>query len=315
MTGPAVAAVDCGTNSTRLLVTDGEGRALERRSTITRLGDGVERTGRLDEAAVERVIECLRSYREVMDGLGVDGVRMTATSAVRDAVNRDQFLEAAARVVGVGAEVISGDEEARFAYVGATAELDVDACRYLVVDIGGGSTEFATGSDSGVAALSVDVGCVRLSERYLAHDPPRPEELLSCLDVVETHLDDVARLLPGLDGTERLVGVAGTVSTAAAVDQGLATYDRDRIHHFVLTKPAVESLFRDLATETAAERRANPGLEPGRVDTIVAGLCVLVKVMRYWSFDECLVSEADLLDGLIMSQLAPDRAPGSEGSG
>ncbi len=313
MTRPVVAAVDCGTNSTRMLVSDGEGRALDRRTEITRLGDGVERTGQLAEAAIDRVVSCLVSYREVMDRLGVEQVRMTATSAARDAGNRDRFLDAAEAAVGVRPELISGEEEARLSYAGATAELEPDAGRYLVVDIGGGSTEFSTGSDAAVVSLSVDVGCVRLAERYLLHDPPLPEELLSCLTVVETHLDDVARLLPGLDDEVQLVGVAGTVSAAAAIDQGLAVYDRDRIHHFVLTKTAVESLFRDLATETAAERRANPGLEPGRVDTIVAGLCILVRIMRYWSFGECLVSEADLLDGLVASQLAADSAGPSRG--
>jgi exopolyphosphatase/guanosine-5'-triphosphate,3'-diphosphate pyrophosphatase len=312
-----VAAVDCGTNSTRLLVAernaDGSVRTLERLMRITRLGRGVDATGELEPDAVERTVEVLREYREVMDRLGVapdsGSVRMTATSAARDAANREDFFTAAEAALGVRPELISGTEEAELSFRGATAELDAERGPFLVVDIGGGSTEFSYGTTRSEAAISLDMGCVRLTEKFLLHDPPLPEELSNCLQVVEVYLDDVARAIPDLDHVRTFVGLAGTVSTTAAVEIGLHEYDRDRIHHFRLTKPAVEDVFRTLATETIEERKDNPGMEAQRADVIVGGLCVLVGLMRRFGFHECLVSEADILDGLAMSVL--DRTVGS----
>jgi exopolyphosphatase/guanosine-5'-triphosphate,3'-diphosphate pyrophosphatase len=299
----AVAAVDCGTNSTRLLVADGEGRTLDRRMTITRLGEGVDATGRLADAAVERVLAALRSYREVMDAHGVTDVRMVATSAARDAANRDEFLTAAEEVLATRPELLSGDEEGRLSFAGATAELDAGLGPFLVVDIGGGSTELVVGRTEPTGVISLDIGCVRLTERFLRSDPPDAGELSDALSVVRTHLDDVARLVPDTLDAARLVGLAGSVTTVAAVELGLATYDRDRIHHFHLTRAAAEDVFRTLATEGREARAANPGLEPARVDVIVGGALILVAVMRYFDFDECLVSEADILDGLVASLL------------
>ncbi|MEL7208138.1 MAG: hypothetical protein AAGK32_07890, partial [Actinomycetota bacterium] len=180
-------------------------------------------------------------------------------------------------------------------------ELDPADGPFLVADIGGGSTELAAGTTECEAVRSLDVGCVRLTEQFLEHDPPRPEELTAALSIVEVWLDDAVREAPSLAGAATFVGLAGTVSTVAAVEQGLAEYDRDRIHHFVLTRAAVEDVFRTLATEAVDDRRWNPGLEPGRVDVIVGGCCALVAIMRYFDFDECLVSEADILDGLAAS--------------
>jgi exopolyphosphatase/guanosine-5'-triphosphate,3'-diphosphate pyrophosphatase len=302
-----VAAVDCGTNSTRLLVLDDDGRIVDRRMRITRLGQGVDRTRQLAPEAIARTVEVLREYRKVMDEHGVGAVRMTATSAARDAANRDEFFDAAEGVIGVRPELLSGEEEGRLSFVGATAELDPEAGPYLVVDIGGGSTEFAVGPADPehprepVGAMSVDIGCVRLTEKFLHHDPPRPEELSQAVSVVRDYLDDVARELPDVLGARRLVGLAGTVTTVAAVEIGLADYDRDRIHHFVLTRTAAEDVFRTLATEPRRDRIFNPGLEEGRADVIVAGCVILVTIMRHFGFDECLVSEADILDGLAMS--------------
>jgi exopolyphosphatase/guanosine-5'-triphosphate,3'-diphosphate pyrophosphatase len=242
-----------------------------------------------------------------MDEHGVGGVRMTATSAARDATNREEFFEAAAEAIGVRPELLSGEEEGRLSFVGATAELDPEAGPYLVVDIGGGSTEFAVGPADvehplePVGAMSVDIGCVRLTEKFLHHDPPRPEELSQAVSVVKDYLDDVARELPAVLGARRLVGLAGTVTTVAAVEIGLAEYDRDRIHHFLLTRTAAEDVFRTLATEPRRDRVFNPGLEEGRADVIVAGCVILVTIMRHFGFEECLVSEADILDGLAMS--------------
>ena len=248
---------------------------------------------------------CLRHYRAVMDEHRVSQVRATATSAVRDALNRDAFLHPATEAIGVPVELLAASQEAALSFLGATSELDPETGPYLVIDIGGGSTEFAFGADQCRAWLSADIGCVRLTERYIHHDPPLPEELAACLQVTEAHLDDVVREIPQIEAGCLPVGVAGTVTTAAAVELGLATYDRDRIHHFWLARAAAEDVFRTLAIEAKADRIHNPGLELGRADVIVAGMCILIGVMRYFDFDRCLVSEADILDGLAMSLLGP----------
>ena len=184
-------------------------------------------------------------------------------------------------------------------FAGATAELDPNDGPFLILDIGGGSTEFVVGSSQVEGALSCNVGCVRLSEKWIATDPPLPEELLACLSVVGSHVDDVVREVPAVSQARTLVGLAGTVSTTAAVELGLAEYDRDEIHHFRISKAAVEDVFRTLATENRSERIQNPGMEEDRADVIVAGLSILVKVMRQLGFDECLVSESDILDGIV----------------
>ena len=307
MSGRVVAAVDCGTNSTRLLVAreagDGSLETVERLMTITRLGAGVGASGRLDPDAVGRTLEALRRYREVMDAHGVEALRATATSAARDAADREAFLQPASEVLGAPLELLSGEEEGRLAFVGATAELDPADGPFLVFDIGGGSTEFAVGTTEAEGVVTVDVGCVRLSEAYLEHDPPWAVELSSAISVVQAHLEDVARELPDAKGARTAVGLAGTVSTVAAVEVGLPAYDRDRIHHFRLTRAAAEDVFRTLATEALADRVHNPGLEPGRADVIVGGCCILVATMRFFDLDEVLVSESDILDGLARSLL------------
>ena len=302
MTTP-VAAVDCGTNSTRLLVADAEGASLDRRMRITRLGQGVGATGRLAPEAVERTLEVLREYRDVLDEHGVTTVRMTATSAARDSANRDEFFAPAAAIMGTPPELLTGEDEARLSFRGAVAELDADDGPFLVVDIGGGSTEFSVGTTEPEGVVSTDIGCVRITEKFLHRDPPTAVELSQALSVVRDYLDDVARELPAAKVARRFVGLAGTVTTVAAVEQGLAAYDRGRIHHFELTRPAAEDVFRTLATERKADRMHNPGLEPGRADVIVGGTAILVAIMRYFEFDTCLVSESDILDGLVLSLL------------
>ena len=299
MTDP-VAAIDCGTNSTRLLVHDGTD-TIERLMTITKLGEGVDATGRLSPAAIERTLAALREYRSVMDRQGVERVRITATSAARDAANADVFFDAAEAVVGTRPELLSGLEEGRLSFRGATAELDVADGPFLVFDIGGGSTEFAFGSEEATSAMSLDIGCVRLTEKYIEADPPLPEELLACLSITEAYLDDVAREMPESFGARTFVGLAGTVSSAAMVEIGLPAYDRDQVHHFRLTRAAAEDVYRTVAMESRSDRAHNPGLEPGRVDTIVAGMSILVRIMRYFGIEEVLVSEADILDGLAFS--------------
>jgi exopolyphosphatase/guanosine-5'-triphosphate,3'-diphosphate pyrophosphatase len=304
-----LAAIDMGTNSTRLLVADSDGRGaagplrtVERHMHITRLGQGVDATRRLHPDAVQRTLTVLRKYRDMMDSTGVEGVRATATSAARDAANRDDLLGPAAEILGAPVEILSGEDEGRLTFLGATTGLDAPA-PHLVVDIGGGSTEFSVGTGSPDGVLSVDVGCVRLTEAWLRSDPPAPEELSQAISVVQAYLDDVDRDLPAVGQAQTLIGTAGTVTTVAAVEIGLAEYDPEVLHHFRLTRDAAEDVFRTLATEPAADRRHNPGLEPARVDVIVGGAAVLVAVMRHWGFEEMIVSEADILDGLIRSQL------------
>lgn len=301
-------AVDIGTNSVRLLVADVEGHGrdarvapVDRRMRITRLGQGVDGERRLHPQAIARTMTVLDQYGALARELGVEALRATATSAARDAANREDLFTPATAALGVRPELLSGDEEARLSFLGATAPLAArgEPSPYLVVDIGGGSTEFVLGCEVPEALVSVDIGCVRITEQFLHSDPPAPEELSAAFSAVRDHLADVERAIPRLREARTLVGLAGTVTTVAAVEQGLPEYSRDRIHHFRLTRAAVEDVFRTLATERAEDRRHNPGLEPERVDVIVGGTVVLAAVLRTFAFSEVLVSEDDILDGLI----------------
>lgn len=344
----AVAALDCGTNSTRLLVADRNGTPLDRLVRITRLGQGVDATSRLAPEAIARTAQVLSEYRAVMDarGVGPGDARLVATSAVRDAANRSELTEAAQRATGVTAEVLSGEEEGRLCYAGATAELEDPALigglaasdgPFLVLDIGGGSTELITGAATGphtggpdaagatspgaagphagpdtrgpaVSVVSLDLGCVRLTERYLRHDPPTAEELAQAEAAIHHQLAHARQTLPELEKAPYLVGVAGTLTTLAAMQQGLDTYDRDRVHHSVLTRPQVEELLGAMAAEPSRQRAQRPGLEEARAEVIVAGALILSATMADLGFESCLVSEADILDGLVAS-LIPDGPP------
>ena len=200
-------------------------------------------------------------------------------------------------------ELLSGDEEGQLSFAGATSGLDAQDGPFLVCDIGGGSTELIVGTTAVEGGRSLNIGSVRLTEQLLHGDPPRAEELSNAVGYARDELEELRAQLPILDGARRLVGVAGTITTVAAVEQGLAEYDRDRIHHFVLTKAAAEDVFRTLATESVEDRKFNPGLDPGRADVIVGGCIILVSVMRVFGFHECLVSESDILDGLAATLL------------
>ncbi|HUY30044.1 MAG TPA: DUF501 domain-containing protein [Acidimicrobiales bacterium] len=306
--GP-VAAVDCGTNSTRLLVVDATGRSLERLMTITRLGAGVDETGALAPEAIERTLAALRGYRAVMDRHGVVVCRATATSAARDASNADDLLARAASVLGAPLETLSGADEGRLAYRGATAELDASGGPYLVVDLGGGSTELVAGGPGGAdespaAVASLDVGCVRVTERFLASDPATPTEIAAASEHVARLVERALREHPALGDARRMVGVAGTVSTLAVLALGLARYERDAVHHSVLTREAVDRLAAELLAQRAAERTARPGVEPGRADVIAGGALVLAGVMAATGHDELVVSESDILDGIAAELLA-----------
>lgn len=299
----AIGAIDIGTNSTRVLAGrragDGTLETLERVNTITRLGQDVGRTGRLGDEAIERTLACLRGYRGVLDRHGAERIRVAATSASRDAGNRDEFFAAVEEIVGVRPELLSGEEEGRLSFLGATGDLDHALGPFLIVDIGGGSTEFIAGTNRVEGVMSVDVGCVRLTEKFIDHDPPLPEELTACISLADAYLDDVLREVPAAADARTLVGLAGTITNVAAVEIG--RYDRDLVHHFRLTRSAAEDVFRTLATESHAQRIHNPGLEEARADVIVGGLCVLVAVFRRLGFDEMTVSETDILDGLALS--------------
>jgi exopolyphosphatase / guanosine-5'-triphosphate,3'-diphosphate pyrophosphatase len=298
------AAIDCGTNSTRLLISRGQRERwepLDRQNTITRLGQGVHGTGRLDPAAIARTVDTLRRYQSSIEAHGVDAVRVTATSAARDAANAEEFFDAAEAVVGVRPELLSGLDEGELTFRGATAELDPADAPYLVADIGGGSTELIVGTEHAEGVRSLDLGCVRLTEKHLHSDPPAPEELSNAIADAVGLFEDALREVEAFRTARTLVGVAGTITTVVAVEIGLATWDREAIHHFRLTRAAAEDVFRTLATEAHADRLHNPGLEAARADVIVGGCCALVALLRTLDAPELLVSEADILDGLVMS--------------
>ena len=300
----ALAAVDCGTNSTRLLVVGSAGDVRAREMTITRLGEGVDATHRLRPEAMERTFAALRAYRSVMDAEHVGRARLVATSAVRDAANGEAFLLPAAEIIGAPAELLPGTEEGRLSYAGATGDLPVADAAAVVLDIGGGSTEIVTKAGGEILSVSLDIGCVRLTERFLPGDPPTATEVAAAVQAIEAELDRAAEVIPPLadaSRSARLVGLAGTVSTLAAMELGLAEYDRERIHHAVLTAAAVRRWCDVLGAEPLAERARRPGLPAGRRDVIFGGALVLREVMTRFGFRQCIVSEADILDGLIMS--------------
>ncbi|MFF2651775.1 exopolyphosphatase [Streptomyces sp. NPDC058045] len=308
-----VAAVDCGTNSIRLLVADcdpatGQLTDLARRMEIVRLGQGVDRTGRLAPEALDRTFAACRDYAAVIKESGAERIRFAATSASRDAENREVFVRGVLDILGVRPEVISGDQEAEFSFTGATRELAgrTDLERpYLVVDIGGGSTEFVLGDDRVRAARSVDVGCVRMTERHLVHggkisDPPRPEEVDAIRADLAAALDRAAETVP-LGEARTLVGLAGSVTTLAGIALGLDAYDSAAIHHSRLSRARVEEITHRLLASTHAERAAIPVMHPGRVDVIASGALVLLSIMERMGAEEVVVSEHDILDGLAWS--------------
>ena len=243
----------------------------------------------------------LREYQGLIDEHGVERTRIVATSAVRDASNAEDFFAAASAVVGARPELLSGVEEGELGFAGATAELDPGDGPFLVIDIGGGSTECMVGTDHVEEVRSFDLGCVRLTEKHLEHDPPAPEELSNAIAEATSWFDDLVREVPAVATARTVVGLAGTISTVASVEIGLAEWDRDVIHHYRLSRDAIEDVFRTLATESLADRLHNPGLEPARADVIVGGCCALVAFVRRLGIEEVLVSESDILDGLIAS--------------
>ena len=296
-----VAAVDVGTNSARLLIADEAGRELARPMRMTRLGQGVDVSGRLAPEAIARTVRVLEEYRALCESLGVERVRATATSAARDAGNSAVFFDAAEQALGVRPELLTGEEEARLSFVGATTGLSREHAPFFIMDIGGGSTELVLGDTQPDELVSLQLGCVRMTERHLKSDPPSSQELRACLADVERELSTMARNMDP-KGAKTVIGLAGTVTALSAMQLGLRRYDASRTHHSTLTRPQVEASFSKLSQTTYAERR---GLlaEPDRADVLVGGAAVLLGILRHFSLDSLLVSERDILDGLAASLL------------
>jgi exopolyphosphatase/guanosine-5'-triphosphate,3'-diphosphate pyrophosphatase len=282
----------------------------------------VDSTGRLAPEALERTLGALRGYARIVGDRSAEAVRMVATSATRDAANAADFVSGVSGVLGLEPEVLSGEEEAYLSFVGATAEFGAGSAGpgggpYLVVDIGGGSTEFVVGDGhpgdrttgdrttgpAGVSAVSVDIGCVRLTERHLHSDPPRPAEISAAAADIDAALDAVARTIP-VSAARTLVGLAGSVTTVAGLALGLAEYDSARIHHARVSAAQVAAQTRRLLSQTREERAALGVMHPGRVDVIAGGAMVLDQIMRRFGFGEVLASEHDILDGIAWSLAA-----------
>jgi len=326
-----VAAIDCGTNSIRLLVADldpatGAAVDVDRQMKVVRLGQDVDRTGRLAPDALARTFAALHDYSAVIDDLGVDRIRMVSTSATRDAANREEFTKGVEAILGVAPQVIAGAEEAALTFDGATRGLVHRGfpTPYLVVDIGGGSTEFVLGAetvvgprsvdikggasqfvfgaDSVVASRSVDIGCVRMSERHLHTDPPPDDQVVAALADIEAGLDLAAAIVPLSQG-KTLVAVAGTATTIAALALGLPAYDPDAIHLSRISAADVRRVAYDLRTMPRDARSALPVMHPGRVDVIVAGALILEAIVDRTGVAEIVVSEHDILDGIACSCL------------
>jgi len=302
-----VAAIDVGTNSTRLLVAEdqpGGFRSIDRRMVITRLGQGVGRSRVLSPEGLDRTLRTIAEYAATCGELGVERLRVTGTSAVRDARNREEFFDGVRKLTGTSAEVLSGDQEARATFLGTLSDLD-EAGTVVVVDIGGGSTELIVGVGEPQRLVSLDIGCVRMFEKYLESDPPTDEEIKGLRAEVDEALHSVKRELDVPAGA-RLIGVAGTVTQLATLKAGSPVYDPDVTHHSVLSHGDVRSLARRLESLTIGQRKRVTGLEPGRADVIVAGAEILLGVMEVFDLPEVLVSERDILDGLVIGLLTAE---------
>lgn len=314
LTDQPVAAIDCGTNAIRLLVAcvDAHGvlHELRRELRIVRLGEGVDATGSFSATALERTFDACEEYAEIIAGVGARDSRFVATSASRDVANRDEFAAGVRERLDVTPEVISGGEEAELSFLGAVRGLSAIPARpVLVVDIGGGSTEFIFGVDSGRLvrpdrSISVDIGCVRMTERHLHDDPPTMGQVQRVEKDIADALDLVQSQVP-ISEAASMVGLAGTVTTMAAMAMGLDAYDPERLHGARLSASQVDQVSESLVGMTRAERARLPFMHPGRVDVIAGGSLILRAIMHRSGIDEVIVSECDLLDGIIYRLAAP----------
>jgi exopolyphosphatase/guanosine-5'-triphosphate,3'-diphosphate pyrophosphatase len=304
-----VAAIDVGTNSTRLLVAEdrpGGFRSIDRRMVITRLGQGVDRTRVLAPEALDRTFRTIADYAATCGELGVERMRVTGTSAVRDAKNREEFFTGVKRLTGHVPELLSGEQEARATFLGTLSDLNEEG-PVVVVDIGGGSTELIVGVSEPEHLVSLDLGCVRMYEKYLESDPPSSDELEALRAEVLEALDAVKPELAVPNGA-RFIGVAGTVSQLAILKAGVPVYDPDVTHHAVLSHGDVRLIARRLASLPYTQRKNVKGLEAGRVDVIVAGAEILLCVLEAFDAPEILTSEKDILDGLVIQLLSEEES-------
>ena len=307
--GGRVAAIDQGTNSTRLLVLEPRGPGddpveIARDMHITRLGKDVDRTGRLDPESIARALDAVARFSRRARALHAERIRLGATSAVRDASNKEEFFGPVRELIDGEPEVIDGEREAALSFLGGTRGLGSELGPFLLIDVGGGSTEFVFGGEPAVAerAISTQMGSVRLTERVRPSDPPSEDDLRAFDELIDTHLDDVEPAVPVGDA-RTFVAVAGTATTLQACALGLERYDPDLIHRSTLTLTEAERTLRELAAMTNEERAAIPVMPKGRGDVIVAGARILVNAMRRFGFEEALVSETDILDGLALELL------------
>ena len=310
-----VAAIDVGTNSTRLLVAEEQGtgaRPIDRRMVITRLGQGVDETRVLAPEALERTFRVIADYAAACGEYGVNRLRVTGTSAVRDAHNREAFFEGVRKLTGEDPVLLSGDREARTTFSGVRSDLDSSE-PIMIVDIGGGSTELVLGVTEPSHLVSIDVGCVRMLEKHLHSDPPAPQELDALRAEVAAAFKEFRDSVT-IERDTRLIGVAGTVTQLATLKAGLSVYDPDITHHMVMTHGDVRMLARRLRMLPNEKRKRVKGLQAGRVDVIVAGAEILTSVMEVFDAAEVLVSEKDILDGLVI-ELLRENAEDSDASG
>ena len=298
-----VAAIDCGTNSIRLLIADIDGsqfREIHRSMEIVRLGQGVDKTKQFHPDAIERTLRALRTFQVEIARRGVSKIRFCATSATRDASNRQIFIDGVKEIIGIEPEVISGEEEARLSFLGATRELHISDSPFLVIDIGGGSTEFVFGNQSVEAARSVNIGCVRMSERHFTQAPASLDEIESATADIDAAIREAATVVP-LTSAKTIIAVAGTATTVAAAALELETYDRYAIHLSRISANKTHVVSKKFLGMTREEIAALGYMHPGRVDVISAGSLILDRAMIYTGAEEFVASESDILDGMAWS--------------
>lgn len=294
----SVAVIDVGTNSTNLLVQDDNGLDLARVISTTRLGEALQQTGLLSDDAITRTVDMIASHIAVATSHGVSHVVITGTAACRRAHNTQKFIDAVQARTGIVVEILSEKDEATFAFRGALVGLPEILAPQLVIDIGGGSTEYTVGVLDAEMSASIPFGSVTGTASHITTNIPRPEDLTNLIGAVSDDLEEIQRAIPAVNSPARAIGIAGTIVTIAAVEIGLASFDDAILHGFVLTRDAAEDVFRTLATETLTQRILNPGLSADRADIIVAGCCILVSTMRRLRLDEIVVSTRSLLDGI-----------------
>jgi exopolyphosphatase/guanosine-5'-triphosphate,3'-diphosphate pyrophosphatase len=298
-----VAVIDCGTNSIRLLIAEISGsnfKEVIRTMEIVRLGQGVDENKAFHPDAINRTLLAVKSFKEIIDKNKVDKIRFCATSATRDATNRNLFIDGVRDILNVQVEVIPGEEEAALSFTGATYQLDQGSGPFLVVDIGGGSTEFVYGDKKVISAKSVNIGCVRMSERHLTNQPPTMDQIASAIVDIDIAITQAAVSVP-INSAKSLIAVAGTATTVAAAALDLSKYDRDLIHLSKISADKVHKVAQMFQSMNKSEISALPYMHEGRVDVITAGSLVLSRVMAATGAVEFVASESDILDGMAFS--------------